>query len=161
MLAGRSLINRILVLCVGNICRSPFAEALLAKALPKASIDSAGLGALVGDPAAKEMQQAAKAYGVDISAHRGRQLFRPQLEAADMVFVMEKNQKEHLQTKYPHMYGRVFLISHFSQGAMKGKDVADPYRKSQQDFNVCAQEIALHVEAASKVLAPMIKEVVE
>jgi len=155
--AGRRTINRILVLCVGNICRSPFAEAMLAKALPAAHLDSAGLGALVGNPAASEMQQAAVAYGVDISAHRGRQLFLPQLEAADIVFVMENNQRQHIVDKYPQLYGRVFLLSHFSAGEMKGKEIADPYRKSQQEFNRCAQEIALHVAAASKALAPMIR----
>ncbi len=150
------MLNRILVVCAGNICRSPFAAALLARALPEVRVDSVGLGALVGEPAAKEMQEAASAYGVDLSAHRGTQLFRPQLDAADMVFVMEEGQREMLYAQYPHMFGRVFLLSHFSQGDMKGKDVADPYRKGQEVFDTCAQEIALHVESAGKVLAPMI-----
>jgi low molecular weight protein-tyrosine phosphatase len=150
------MLNRILVVCAGNICRSPFAAALLSRALPEAQIDSAGLGALVGEPAAKEMQEAAAAYGVDLSAHRGRQLFRPQLEVADMIFVMEERQREILYMQYPHMFGRVFLLSHFSQGEMKGKEIADPFRKSQDVFNACAQEITMHVESIGKTLAPMI-----
>lgn len=150
------MLNRILVVCAGNICRSPFAAALLARTLPEAQVDSAGLGALVGEPAAKEMQEAAAAYGVDLSAHRGRQLFRPQLEAVDMIFVMEEGQRELLYRQYPHMFGRVFLLSHFSQGEMKGKDIADPYKKDQNAFNLCAQEIVTHVESVSKALAPMI-----
>ncbi|MBS0343516.1 MAG: low molecular weight phosphotyrosine protein phosphatase, partial [Proteobacteria bacterium] len=43
--------QRILVLCIGNICRSPLAELLLARELPNRKIWSAGLGALVGEPA--------------------------------------------------------------------------------------------------------------
>ena len=43
--------NSILVICEGNICRSPMAQGLLAAALPNAQVHSAGLGALVGMPA--------------------------------------------------------------------------------------------------------------
>jgi protein-tyrosine phosphatase len=128
---------------------------MLAKALPDAHVDSAGLGALVGKPAAKEMQQAAEAYDVDLSAHRGRQLFQPQLEAADIVFVMEKNQREHLCEKYPHIFGRVFLLSHFSPGDRKGKEIADPYRMSQTVFDQCAGEIAGHIDSLAGALALM------
>ena len=132
---------------------------MLAQALPLAAVESAGLGALVGKPAASEMQHSAKVYGIDLSAHRGRQLFQPHLEAADIVIVMEKNQRDHLQEKYPHMFGRIFLLSHFSSGDLKGQEVADPYRKSQAVFDQCAKEIAGHVESLAKTLAPMIREV--
>jgi len=130
---------------------------MLARALPTAQVESAGLGALVGEPAAQEMQQAAEAYDVDLSGHRGRQLFQPQLEAADMVFVMENNQRQHLCEKYPHMFGRIFLLSHFSPGDMKGKEIADPYRMSQTIFDQCAKEIAGHIGALAGAVAPMIR----
>ena len=153
------MINSILVVCIGNICRSPLAEAMLAKALPEARVESAGLEALVGRPAAKEMQEAGKAYGVDLSGHRGRQVLQPQLEAMDVIFVMENNQRTYLCEKYPHLFGRVFLLSHFSPGDMKGKEIADPYRMSQGVFNQCAKEIAGHVDAVAGALGPMVKEV--
>lgn len=59
-----------LTLCIGNICRNPLAQGLLASQLPFRTVWSAGLGALVGQPADPSSLQVAKVNGLDLGAHR-------------------------------------------------------------------------------------------
>jgi len=147
------MFKRVLILCIGNICRSPLAEAMLTKAMPNVEVDSAGLGALVNYPAAPEMQKIAQDdYGLDLSGHRAKQMSKQLVQSAEIIFVMSEGQKQHVKEQYPHLGGRVLLLSHFSPADMKGRKIADPYKKSEEDFIECAQQIAIHVDAISKAL---------
>ena len=73
------MIRHVLVVCVGNICRSPMAEALLRRELRGQegfTVDSAGLGALVGHPASEYSVELMAEIGEDISGHRAREFIR-------------------------------------------------------------------------------------
>ena len=61
--------NNILFICIGNICRSPIAEGLFKHAMPKKAVCSAGIGALVGEPADPLSIQLMWEHGIDIGAH--------------------------------------------------------------------------------------------
>ena len=90
------MIRNILVVCVGNICRSPMAEALLKSALREQEgfkVESAGLGALVGYPAAEDTVALMDEMGIDITAHRARQIHPDMVAEADLVLVMESGHK--------------------------------------------------------------------
>ena len=86
------MIRHILVVCVGNICRSPMAEQLLKSALKGQegiTVESAGLGALVGHPADDYALELMEEMGEDIRAHRAMQIYPDMVHAADLVLVME------------------------------------------------------------------------
>jgi protein-tyrosine phosphatase len=107
-------IRHILVLCEGNHCRSPLAEALLREALaPQVTISSAGLGALVGRPAHEETQRLLEEAHLDPSAHRGRQFTPEAALHADLILVMDRNQKATCERLAPSARGRVFLVGHW------------------------------------------------
>jgi protein-tyrosine phosphatase len=125
------LFENILVVCVGNICRSPMAEGLLrARAWSaKAHFASAGLAALEGrapDPIAVELMAQ---RGIDISGHRARQLTPELLAASDLVLVMEDGHRRRIEELAPSARGRVHRI-----GKLGGYDVPDPYRKPRAAF---------------------------
>lgn len=86
---------RLLMICMGNICRSPLAEGIMRKMLNEKGLDwevaSAGTGAWhVGNPPDARSIAVAKAYGYDISGQRARH-FHPQMfEQFDRIFVMDK-----------------------------------------------------------------------
>jgi protein-tyrosine phosphatase len=83
----------ILVLCTGNICRSPMAEALLRERLRsrgvEASVSSAGLS-FDGRAATPEAIEAASRYQVDLDGHRSRVMSADLIEKADLVLAMER-----------------------------------------------------------------------
>ena len=121
--------NRVLVLCEGNICRSPMAQGLLAAALPNAQVHSAGLGALVGMPADETAVRLMNDRGIDISAHRAQQVSRSLCTQADLVLVMDTEQRQRLEGMYPQARGRVFRL-----GEHLKRDIPDPYRQPEMAF---------------------------
>ena len=119
----------ILVLCEGNICRSPMAQGLLAVALPQAQVQSAGLGALVSMPADETAVRLMQARGIDITGHRARQVNRTLCTQADLVLVMDTDQKHRVEGLYPQVRGRVFRVGEHAR-----RDIPDPYRQPAQAF---------------------------
>lgn len=132
--------KNILVVCVGNICRSPVAEGLLRQQLPQARVWSAGLAALVGRPADPLAVEIAREHGVDISAHRAQQVVGWMCSEADLVLVMETAHKRDLERHYPLARGKIHRLGEF--GPRGAYDVADPYRKSRPAFEAAHQAIA-------------------
>lgn len=129
--------QHILTLCIGNICRSPLAQALLARELPEHKVWSAGLGALVGAPADANAIQIAKENGIDLSAHRAQQVTSFMCEQTELILVMEQSHKAQLEQIYPQVRGKVFRLGQFGQF-----DIEDPYRKPRQAFDIAYQGIA-------------------
>lgn len=124
------MINRILVICTGNICRSPLAEALLRAQLPDLEVGSAGIGALVGHEADVNAAAVAIEQGLDVSAHRARQLDDALIADSDLVLAMDNGHVNWVNQQFPHARGRVFLLGHWDGGA----EVPDPYGQSLDNF---------------------------
>src|SRR2546423_15146280 len=122
------MFDRVLMVCTGNICRSPMAEVLLAQALKRRGVDvvveSAGLGALVGRGADPLALQLMKARGLDLGSHRARQLTREIIRSFPLILVMEKEQQRGVEQLDPSARGRVHRI-----GRVGDFDVPDPYRR--------------------------------
>ena len=86
--------EHVLVVCVGNICRSPTAEFLLKRALPGKRVESAGLGALVGHDMEATARLVAEAHGLACPQHKARQLTRELCREADVILVMEARHRD-------------------------------------------------------------------
>ena len=133
------MIRHILVVCVGNICRSPMAEALLQRALRGQdgfTVESAGLGALVGHPASEYSQELMLEMGLDISEHRARQIHPDMVRDADLVLVMEAGHKRAIDDADPTARGKVYRL-----GEWHDKDVDDPYRQPREAYERALEDI--------------------
>jgi protein-tyrosine phosphatase len=129
--------QRILTLCIGNICRSPLAEVLLARELPSHQVWSAGLSALIGQPADPNSQLIAQEHGLDLSRHRAQQVSSIMCQQAEMILVMEQSHKAMLEQQFPVVRGKVFRIGQFG-----GFDIADPYHQPREAFDNAYAAIA-------------------
>jgi len=125
------MFNNILVVCVGNICRSPSGEYLLKSLLPNKHIASAGVGALVGKPADKLACQVAEENGISLVGHQGRQLTSALCREFDLILVMEQGHINAVTNIAPEARGKTML---FSQWLQK-QDIPDPYRQSKEAFD--------------------------
>ncbi|RDK10477.1 low molecular weight protein-tyrosine-phosphatase [Cupriavidus lacunae] len=136
------MIKTVLVVCIGNICRSPMAEGLLKQALPEVNVMSAGLGALTGKPADAHAIDLMQELGVDITGHRAKPLTRSMTTHADLILVMDNAQRQDIQHLHPATTGRVFRI-----GELAKFDVPDPYREARPAFENVLQLLQRGVEA--------------
>jgi low molecular weight protein-tyrosine phosphatase len=106
----------ILVVCSGNICRSPVAEGLLRRALERRlgqdapSVSSAGTIAIDGAAASDGSVVAARELGIDISAHRARLLTADLIAEADLCLCMAGEHRDEIAGLVPHAADRAFTL---------------------------------------------------
>jgi protein-tyrosine phosphatase len=122
--------NSILVVCVGNICRSPTGEALLKQRLPHLKIASAGIHALVGKAADDSAIYVANKHGLSLDGHAGQQLTSSLCRNYDLILTMEKRHVESIARIAPEVRGKTMLFGHW----LGQVEIDDPYRKSQEAF---------------------------
>ena len=142
------MFNKILVVCVGNICRSPTAEYLFKSLLSDKEIASAGVGALVGKPADKTAFSVANEHGVDMSEHTAQQLTSELCREFDLILVMEQGHINAVTNIAPEARGKTMLLSQW----LDKQDIPDPYRQSKEAFDYAFDLIERSVRAWSKKL---------
>ncbi|WP_233882886.1 low molecular weight protein-tyrosine-phosphatase [Paraburkholderia flagellata] len=130
------MISSILVLCVGNVCRSPIAEGILRERLPTLHVESAGIGALVGSAAEPHAVLLMAERGIDISSHRARQVSTSLCKEADLILVMDRQQQYIVEQNYTFACGRIYRIGQFADF-----DVPDPYQGTREQFASCTELI--------------------
>ena len=128
--------NNILVVCVGNICRSPIGAALLMEKYPDKNIDSAGLSAVVGHGADNKALAVMMADSVDMSNHVAKQINETLVTKADIILTMSNDQSKWIEDQWLHCRGKTFRIGHWID-----KDVADPYGHDARAFEKAKQDI--------------------
>jgi protein-tyrosine phosphatase len=138
----------VLVVCHGNLCRSPYAERVLRRELSTAGVDvpvtSAGFAVpqLVSPPHALA---AAAQRGIDMSAHRSRLVSRAELAAADLVVVMDPRQVRAVEGRSPAM--RVVVLGDLDPDPAGGRRIDDPFGRDAAAFDACYERIDRCVRA--------------
>ena len=144
-------IGTVLILCKGNVCRSPFAAEFLRQRSRQlgaiVEVVSAGFEAESGREAYPLARQMAERYGVSLSAHRTMQLSPEMVAAADLILVMDSGQAKRLRQRYPVSTGKVFLLGNFGPGL--NCDIRDPYGGTPKIFTQCYDQIS---KACEKLL---------
>ncbi len=151
---------RVLFVCLGNICRSPAAEAAFMKIVTDAGLaaefeaDSAGTGAWhVGEPADRRMRRAGARRGIAVTSI-ARQVGPDDFKRFDHIFAMDESNLRTLLSKAPERHrGKIRLFRDFDPTA-PGEDVPDPYYGDASDFD----EVLDIAERTSRALLEYLRD---
>ena len=118
--------RRVLFVCKGNICRSPFAEQYARKVLPSSvEVSSSGYWRDTGRPCPTESVEVARGMGIDLTAHRSQLLSDEAVRAADIVFVFDEENLSVVRELHPAVDGKLHRIGLLSpEGPV---NIRDPY----------------------------------
>lgn len=109
------------------------AEAMLLKRMQVAGraveVRSAGVGAMINYPADEPAQALMQEKGLDITTHRAQQVTPALARWADLILVMESEQRDALFDIDPTARGKTYLLGHWI-----GKEVPDPYQRSEEIY---------------------------
>lgn len=163
------MFDKILVVCLGNICRSPTAEFLLKQRLPNKHIASAGLKAMIhranestpdiagkGWDMDKTARTIAERNGLVCATHQAQLLTRELISQYDLILVMEQAQRSQIAERYPEAHAKTMLLGQWldseSTGGSHSKEIPDPYKKSDEVYQHVYQLIDAATAAWAKKL---------
>jgi len=137
-------VTTILIVCTGNICRSPMAEGLLRARLAEDEkrqdwdVISAGTWMVEGRRASGYAIEEMAEREIDIRDHRSQSVNAELMRKADLVLVMTRDHAEALSAAFPDQADKVHLLSE-----MVGRtyDISDPYGGTRLEYSYIAQEL--------------------
>ncbi|HJU65845.1 MAG TPA: low molecular weight protein-tyrosine-phosphatase [Gemmatimonadaceae bacterium] len=141
-LAPLSGTRRVLFVCYGNIIRSPMAEAMLRRLsdglAPGALIvESAGTHARTGREADRRALALAPEFGLSLERHAARALTPEIIDAAELIFVMDRLNESELLARFPQAAPRVRLLGAFARDVGDDTAIPDPYTDDEEAVRRC------------------------
>jgi protein-tyrosine phosphatase len=124
------MFNNILIVCMGNLCRSPTAERLMQGLFPQKRIHSAGLIALENQPVDAQARHIANNHHLSLEENRSRRLSEHLCQMADLILVMENDHTQKLYRQFPQTRGKVMLFGEW----LDKTEIPDPYKHSEEMF---------------------------
>ncbi|MEA5206378.1 arsenate reductase/protein-tyrosine-phosphatase family protein [Enterobacter mori] len=124
------MFNSILVICTGNICRSPLGERLLRQCISDMKIDSAGTHGLVGCPADTRAEKIALSHGLSLNGHVSRKIDLEMVGRYDLILAMGPKHINHVTTLAPEARGKTLLFGQW----IGEQEIPDPFARNLQTF---------------------------
>ena len=128
---------RIVFVCTGNTCRSPFAEAVARRERPDLKVSSAGVASLGGAQCPPAAVAVARQLGLDLGSHRARSLDASMVAEADVLVAMTPEQSAAIEARGG--VGKVRLLS--------DPEIRDPFGCGEAEYRLCYADIERAVKA--------------
>ncbi len=147
--------GHVLVLCAGNINRSPLAHYYLERRLDEAGIDdvtvdSGGYAGRGGRPSPENAVTVAAEHGVDLSPHRSQETTDELLSEADVAFIMDIRNYRYYTEEFPQHTDTLYLLGAASTRGPANRDgddeIVDPNREGEETYRVVYGEVTTAVD---------------
>lgn len=150
----------VLFVCKGNVCRSPFAEALARQIAPGDrpwTFGSAGTAPSRERVCPENAVAVASTYGLDLRSHRAGPLDAYLAQSYDLLVVMDYEQYTLLCDRWPHLKPRIVLLSLFDApagtSARDRLNITDPWGQDRDTFAACYARVDRAVNGMLRQLA--------
>ena len=147
---------KILLVCTGNTCRSPYAEAVLRRALAEekvadVEVASAGTGAWIGEPVSEGSYLVGLERGLDLAGHRARLVTKELVEGSDLILVLARNHRK----KIDGLGGgpKTHLLGEYAGQGGEAAEVADPVGGPIEGYRRMADQVEAMTRAVARRVA--------
>jgi protein-tyrosine phosphatase len=145
---------RVLLVCTGNVCRSPMAEGVLRKMLRDSAqhgeviVESAGTFAAEGAPASSDAIEVTAESGGDLRGHVARSLTARLVGRADLILTMEPEHGDRLLSLFPDAARKTHLITTFGDSSGDPLGIPDPIGRGREVYERTLRSIDASLRAA-------------
>lgn len=142
--------GHVLVVCYGNICRSPYAAAVIRRALAPLAVPVTSAGIVgAGRPVPAFAHESAQRRGEDLTAHRSQPLSPTLVRDAALIIVMDTEQRELVKRRYVCDASAIVLLGDLDPAPIMKRAIRDPYAQSADVF----EEVFTRIDRCGAVLA--------
>ncbi len=154
-------IGSVLVVCHGNIIRSPMAAALLRRYLAAScctsiSVSSAGTCVNPGSGADARAMELSREFGVSLEGHQAQSLTASLVEGNDLILVMDYRNEAEVLCRYPDAISKVFMVKSLGeQNQSRSVEIPDPYSGTMADVRQCFETLKSQTEGLALTLSKL------
>lgn len=146
----QAAISRLLFVCYGNICRSPFAEIMARKVLAGFDVASAGFYHVDRRTTPVHVQLTAEEIGIEMAAHRSQRLDERMVAWADVIVVMDRDNFDRLRSQFPQAREKVIALGLIANPATT--EIPDPYLMDIDQTRVVLRRIQKGLEGLAALM---------